>query len=364
MVGGLLYFLSGGTLWRTDGTAAGTIVLREASVYDIGSLQVVGDTLYFATSDAAHGWELWKSDGTVEGTVLAEDVWPGPIGSGASWLTRVGDTLYFAAADPLHGTELRRLDPPARVVGRHVFYNHSAFDGGDAAANAADDGAVASDKQPLLAGQPATFASVTSYGKGINGVMVDVASLPHGETLTADDFDFGAAGNPVSIEVRRGAGVDGSDRITLTWRDYNPQDASPLPQAVANGWLTVTVKANRHTGLAAPDVFSFGNLVGDTGDSATTFRVNALDLGGVKRALNASSTGTGRFDFNRDGRVNALDLGMVKANLNRTLTPTTTTGIGTLAPAVAPPLQFAVAKVAGVPTSRRVWEEGSGGLFV
>jgi len=79
------------------------------------------------------------------------------------------------------------------------------------------------------------------------------------------------------------------------------------------------VAANSRTGLAIPDVFSFGNLAGDTGDSNTTFRVNASDLGGVKQSLNAGSVITGHFDFNRDGRVNALDLGAAKGNLNRTL---------------------------------------------
>jgi hypothetical protein len=81
----------------------------------------------------------------------------------------------------------------------------------------------------------------------------------------------------------------------------------------------VKVLANERTRLAAPDVFYFGSLIGETGDGSGTLRVNALDLGAVKRALNSSSTITGRYDFNRDGRVNALDLGADKANLNRSL---------------------------------------------
>src|SRR5207237_1899447 len=64
--------------------------------------------------------------------------------------------------------------PPAAVVARHVFYNGSAFDRGSSLANADDDAAVAPDKSALTPGLPAGFANVTSYVKGINGVMVDV----------------------------------------------------------------------------------------------------------------------------------------------------------------------------------------------
>src|SRR5688500_4153711 len=45
----------------------------------------------------------------------------------------------------------------ATVVGRHVFYTRSAWDGFDPAANAADDAAVAPDKLALLPGGTATF---------------------------------------------------------------------------------------------------------------------------------------------------------------------------------------------------------------
>jgi hypothetical protein len=210
------------------------------------------------------------------------------------------------------------------VVARHVFYNRSSFDGNDPAANAADDNAIASDKRPLLANEDRLpgFDNVTSFDKGINGVMIDVQNLPVIDALLdANDFDFGRAGAPISVDIRPGAGASGSDRITLIWRDYNPQDASPLPQAVGNGWLTVTVKANGHTGLAAPDVFSFGNLIGETGDGggAAGWRVNALDLSAVKRSLNMNAAITAVTDFNRDGRTNALDLSIVKRNLNHSL---------------------------------------------
>ncbi len=76
---------------------------------------------------------------------------------------------------------------PAQVVGRYIFYGDSAFDGNIPAPND-DDTAIATDKTALLPGQTATFANITSYNKGINGVMIDIAGLSG--TPTASDFAF------------------------------------------------------------------------------------------------------------------------------------------------------------------------------
>ena len=237
------------------------------------------------------------------------------------------------------------------VVGRYVFYNNSSFDGADRGPGPLDDGAVAIDKHPLLehpptAPPPPPFAAVTSYAKGLNGVMVDVRGLADPDALTADDFGFrtGTAADraawadgpsPSVVHVRRGAGTGGADRVTLVWHDYNPL-ADPGNMAVANGWLEVTVRATDRTGLAAPDVFSFGNLVGETGDNAAALRVSALDMSAVKRALNGPAPVSAVADFNRDGRINALDLAVVKRALNQTLAMPTTPPQP--APAAPPPL--------------------------
>jgi hypothetical protein len=243
-----------------------------------------------------------------------------------------GDFVVVWTDEPQDGVYAQRYlwEESAAVNGRHVFYNHSSFDGNDTAADAADDGAIATDKAALLPGQSATFANVTGYSRGINGVMVDIAGLPEGVTLTAADFQFRSGADlstlfpgpsNAQVSVRRGAGVNGSDRVTLTWPDYVPNVQSLVPMAAAKKWLEVTVKADANTGLAAPDVFYFGNLIAETGDpgASLSLRVNALDLGAIKRALNSVATITSTVDPNRDGRVNALDLGIAKQNLNQAL---------------------------------------------
>ena len=53
--------------------------------------------------------------------------------------------------------------------------------------------------------------------------------------------------------------MSGSDRVELIWADG----------AITQKWLEVIVKGTADTGLAANDVFFFGNEIGDTGASNT-----------------------------------------------------------------------------------------------
>src|SRR5688500_14331747 len=46
------------------------------------SLVDAGGTLYFSADDGVHGTELWKTDGTAAGTGLVKDIQPGIAGSG------------------------------------------------------------------------------------------------------------------------------------------------------------------------------------------------------------------------------------------------------------------------------------------
>ena len=61
-------------------------------------LTAVGNTLYFRAYDGTNGFELWKSDGTASGTVMVKDIYSGS-GSGTPdpEFTAVGNTLYFRA---------------------------------------------------------------------------------------------------------------------------------------------------------------------------------------------------------------------------------------------------------------------------
>jgi ELWxxDGT repeat protein len=125
------YFFSGRTsndaneLWKSDGTAAGTVRIKDIMPGKNGSspqmLTPAGNLLYFVADDGTSGRELWKSDGTEAGTVRVSDLQPGPASSNPVELTAVGSTLYFFANDGVNGQGLYRYDgsaaAPVRISG-------------------------------------------------------------------------------------------------------------------------------------------------------------------------------------------------------------------------------------------------------
>ena len=251
-----------------------------------GRLENAGERVQLQRPDVSPLDEPWFVPHFTEDEVRYDDAAPWPAdadGRGAALVRKQSDAWGHDPAgwEALPPTPGRSQFAPtgSSVVGRHIFYNHSTFDGDDPAANAQDDAAVAPDKQPLLPGAAAMLANYTSYSRGINGLMIDVAGLPPGAVISDGDFEFrvgnsngpttwAAALDPTSITVRGGEGVDGSDRVTLIWPD----------NAIQKQWLQVTVLATENSGLTEPDVFHFGNAIGESGNSTTDAKVNAFDM--------------------------------------------------------------------------------------
>ena len=108
--GGLLYFAPAElvsfppqALYRSDGTAAGTVELARFApqlglnqVADPAGFAVLGGSAFFVADDGEHGVELWVTDGTAAGTRMVRDLAPGPSPShraSSPWRGR----LFFAA---------------------------------------------------------------------------------------------------------------------------------------------------------------------------------------------------------------------------------------------------------------------------
>ncbi|HEX5753913.1 MAG TPA: ELWxxDGT repeat protein [Archangium sp.] len=111
----------GGELWKSDGTTEGTVLVKDvlpgtgSAIYSYGFSEMlpVGTALFFTANDGIHGEELWKTDGTAEGTVLVKDIFPGRSGSSLYDLVDLGGTLFFTAEDGVHGRELWKSDGTA-----------------------------------------------------------------------------------------------------------------------------------------------------------------------------------------------------------------------------------------------------------
>lgn len=106
---------SGLELYRTDGTVAGTLLLKDINpgIEDGygGAPIVAGNKLFFSGDDGTHGRELWKTDGTTAGTMMLSDLNPGSADAftGPSGMA-VSDNIFFSANDGVHGSELWRSD--------------------------------------------------------------------------------------------------------------------------------------------------------------------------------------------------------------------------------------------------------------
>ena len=72
----------------------------------VDKLTAVGNALYFMANDGANGYELWRSDGTANGTMMAKDINSGSSNSDPSELTAVGNSIYFYADNGQDGKEL------------------------------------------------------------------------------------------------------------------------------------------------------------------------------------------------------------------------------------------------------------------
>jgi len=126
VIGDTLYFeaddgINGRELWKSNGTANGTMMVKDinsgnSSSYPYSSsypdeLTVVGNTLYFVANDGVNGMELWKSDGTTNGTMMVKDIWTGTTGyGGAGGLAVLGNTLYFSGYDVVNGRGFWKSD--------------------------------------------------------------------------------------------------------------------------------------------------------------------------------------------------------------------------------------------------------------
>ncbi len=106
----------GKELWLSDGTENGTNLLKDLNpgtddgFSDDFSDEIVwaihNDELLFISESAEFGNELWRSDGTEAGTTMIRDIYSGIESSEILSMLSLDSGLFFNAESPEYGTEL------------------------------------------------------------------------------------------------------------------------------------------------------------------------------------------------------------------------------------------------------------------
>jgi ELWxxDGT repeat protein len=103
-----VFVFTKGSIWFSDGTEAGTVEVTKvagASSSDYNGLRVAGDRIVYVNTPIANTYELWGSDGTTAGTRLLK-----VLGPNYTDFTSIDGILYFAGNDDAHGSEIWTTD--------------------------------------------------------------------------------------------------------------------------------------------------------------------------------------------------------------------------------------------------------------
>lgn len=123
---------NGNELWKSDGTSAGTVLVKNIAPSfassDPSNLVQFGttSTFYFTANDGTNGVELWKSDGTTGGTVMVSNINAGANSSNPSNLYYYNNKLYFSADDGLNGYELWSTDGTTTAMVKNIHTSGSS----------------------------------------------------------------------------------------------------------------------------------------------------------------------------------------------------------------------------------------------
>ena len=260
-VGSTLYFTAddgthGVELWKTDGTTAGTVLVKDivagAGISSIKYLTNVGGTLYFTANDGVHGAELWKSDGTAIGTVMIADINPDAASSSPNEFTEFNGALYFLADDGVHGTELWRSEGTAAttVMVTDFFAEDFYFPFGNTTVPGLNDIVRVDDLLYLTGrgyvGETFTSGLWKSNGTASGTVIVRGEELGDDEWL-GDPLGFGFTGTPahigdtlyfVAYDSVHGWDLwksDGTESGTVLVKDFINSTTIPVEQLTAVG---------------------------------------------------------------------------------------------------------------------------------
>lgn len=170
--------------------------------------------------------------------------------------------------------------------------------------------------------------NLINTSRGINGVVFNIVDLGNAQNLSAADFEFQMSPQGVFSEVANPAAgwasAPAPSSITVTPGSPEQVLIQWGNNQIENRWLRITVLANSNTGLASPEVYYIGHLLGETtGLSGITFSVAFLDITEIRTQVGQTVDATSIADIDKSGLVSFSDITAMRANIGSQLTAIT-----------------------------------------
>ncbi|MEA2709715.1 MAG: hypothetical protein QOF78_2316, partial [Phycisphaerales bacterium] len=209
---GLMYYAAippGATqgLWRTDGTPTGTVKISAIMGWELTTL---GDSIYFRSgNDFARGDAMWRTDGTTAGTVPVNAATPTAAGDGPIGLVAHDGALYYTAVTP-------------GIIGRELWRSDGTAAGSAPITNIADEQDLdpfAFVGPPLVPAGDLLFFAARHRELGMELWKTDgtVGGTVVVEDINATDPSFvQKLGTPLGVDPWGVSGTAGDDDITIT----------------------------------------------------------------------------------------------------------------------------------------------------
>ena len=319
---------TGTELWVSDGTTAGTTQIVDlnpgtGSGVSGGGLTplttyVVGSTYFFCGSEGVNGYELWKTNGTAAGTVLVKDIQPGANSSNAGWFGTFQGKLLMRADDGVRGQEPWISDGTAG--GTYLLKDINVGSGGSSPLGFFN----ANDRVFFIATEPTTGGEPWVSDGTTNGTQL-VKDINPGPSASWTVYGLAGKGRRCALVATEGISgnehwiSDGTAAGTVMLADLRP---GPLGGAstgwffagdkwyvVANDGTTgaeLWVYSAKQTGVASVENFGIACL-GSNGQTPTISVVGAPVLGNLTFATKLDKArpsslamlcvGAGRTDF-------------------------------------------------------------------